>query len=183
MSCPGLRNTVALGVTSFRWSSLPVLVKILTSARGVLCRGKRRPLAPGTCCSPTTRALGATSKVDRKRAAPPAGCPWIDAIARPSPQRQSTLRWRAIAASLVARTLNELIVRPVERVARLLDFAANLCRRRARCLIVGQYHSIGLTCDSMKAISSASSLYFSYSCWSISGIDFPQSMSEALLKS
>jgi hypothetical protein len=44
-------------------------------------------------------------------------------------------------------------------------------------------HSIGLTLASMKAISSESSPYLVYSCWSICGIDLDQSMSEADVKS
>src|SRR4051812_979391 len=44
-------------------------------------------------------------------------------------------------------------------------------------------HSIGLTLASMKAVSSESSPYLAYNCWSISGIGLDQSMSEDAEKS
>lgn len=44
-------------------------------------------------------------------------------------------------------------------------------------------HSMGLTFSSTNAISSVSRPYLAYNCWSISEIDFVQSMSDALVKS
>ena len=47
----------------------------------------------------------------------------------------------------------------------------------------GLRHSIGLTLASMKSISSESSPYLAYNCWSISGIGLDQLMSEEAVKS